>query len=538
MAQDRLLLKNGTIVDGTGADAFTGDLLINQDKIEEVSPEAIHTDAPVMDCTGKVISPGFIDMHSHNDWFLANSERAELTIPFTEQGITTFVGGNCGFAAAGLQKNSSYKSFIEENNLFKTGTPELNWASLAEYKTVLKKQGSTHNLAVMAGHGTARASICGWDPSPLNKEQSTTLLSLMGQAMDEGAKGVSFGFQYAPGIFAQKDEIKQIADLVKSRGKLLTLHLKAYSSVSATYPVIPFGKAHNIIALEEALNLARETDVTIQLSHLIFVGEKTWKTFDKAMALIEKAVADGLDIGIDSYPYHCGASIITVLMPDWFMAKAPQSYEDKTMILKARLLAAISFKLLGFGFNDIQIASAMHEPFEKFNGMFLSQIAKERGVAPFQNYMDFVRESNGTARVLMHKYTSPQIVDALMVHPLSVYMTDAWTEPDGLQNPAAFGCFPCFLQKAREKRLLSLEAVIHKMTGASAKRFDIKDRGVLEKGKAADITIFDWESIKDNTTLDQTDKRPSGIGAVFINGVQVVKNGIADPSLKPGKFLT
>ncbi|MCG8637794.1 MAG: amidohydrolase family protein [Desulfobacterales bacterium] len=537
MTDERLLLKNGTIVDGTGAKAYTGDLLIRAGKIEAVSEGAISADSSVMDCSGKIVSPGFIDMHSHNDWFLPNADRPGFTTPFTEQGITTFVGGNCGFAAAGILPDSPYKTFIEDNNLFQSGTPELEWASLAEYTGLLENRGITHNLATLAGHGTARASIRGWDPSPLSGDEMNQLLGLLEQAMDEGARGVSFGFQYAPGIFSRAEEIKKIAGLVRSKDKLLTVHLKAYSAVSATYPVIPFGKAHNLIALEEAINLAKETGVRLQLSHQIFVGSRTWKTFDRAMALIDRAAAEGVDLMTDTYAYHCGASIITVLLPEWFMAKAPQSYTDKTMNFRVRLLAALSFRLLGFGFEDIQIASANHPALNRFNGMFLSDIARERGVSPFQNYMDFVRESNGTARVLMHRYTSPEIVDALMTHPLSMYMTDAWAEPEGLQNPAVYGCFPRFLQMAREKRHITLEAAVHKMTGASAARFGLKDRGTLEKGKAADITVFDRDTIRDNTTLEQTDRQPSGIDSVFINGIRVVENGKADPALRPGRVL-
>lgn len=532
-----ILLKDGFIIDGSGSKGFKGNLLIQGKTIQAVSRQQIQGPYRVIDCTHKTITPGFIDMHSHNDWFLPNAGRPELTTPFTEQGITTFVGGNCGFSAAGLKPDSAFKTFIEENNLFKTGTPTLEWASMAEYGAHLKTNGITHNLSTLAGHGTTRASVCGGDPSPLSPKHMKEVLYLLEKAMDEGAKGVSFGFQYAPGIFAQKEEIKQIAALVKRKNKILTVHQKAYSSISATYPLIPFGKAHNLIALEEMLNLARETGVRLQLSHLIFVGTKSWKTFDKAMALIDRAMADGVDLMLDTFAYHCGASIITVILPDWFMAKAPASHTDKTLIFKARLLAALSFRLLGFGFEDIQIASAMHEPFNRFNGMFLSDIARERRVSPFENYMDFIRESHGTARVLMHRYTSPAIVDELIKHKASLFMTDAWAEPDGLQNPAAYGCFPKFIEMARDRQLLTSEQVIHKMTGASALRFDIKDRGILKEGKAADINILDWDRVRDNTTLEKTNLRPSGVESVFINGVQVVENGKADATIRQGLVI-
>ncbi len=535
MAQGRLLLKNGTIIDGTGTKEYKGDLLIAGSLIEAVSDHDIAADAPVLDCTDKVVAPGFIDMHSHNDWFLSNADQPEFTMPFTEQGITTFVGGNCGFSAAGILKDSPHKAFMAANNLFKAGTPELKWDTMSEFSKLLTRQGLTHNLAMLAGHGTARTSVCAWDPAPLSKSDMSTLLTLLEQAMDEGAKGVSLGLQYAPGIFAGSEELKKVAELVKKKDRLLTVHMKAYSSVSGTYPVKPLGMPHNLMALAEILELAKSTGVRLQLSHLIFVGEKSWKTFHKAMEMIDAARKSGLDVMLDTYAYHCGASVITVLLPEWFMAGAPDSFNARFPVFKVRLLAALSFRLLGFGFEDIQIACANHPDLDSYNGMFLSDIARDRGMQPFDNYMDFVRKSKGTARVLMYRYSSPDIVDRLMDHPLSMYMTDAWSEPTGVQNPAAYGCFPKFLQQARDKG--TMEAAVHKMTGASASRFSIHDRGVLEKGKAADITIFDPSTVKDNTCPETTDARPTGIDYVFINGIQVVTSGKADASLRPGQML-
>ena len=535
---ERYLFKKARIIDGTGSRPFIGDLLINGGTIEAVSPREIDARATTFDCTGKTLAPGFIDMHSHNDWFLPNAKKPEFTLPFTEQGITTFVAGNCGFSAAGLKPDSPYKKFIEQNNLFQAGTPVLEWASMAEYFERLETQGITHNLAILAGHGTTRASICGWDPALLGRDQTAEMLSLLDQAMDEGAKGVSFGLQYAPGIFTGKEEMRKVADLVRKRNKILTVHLKAYSSISTAYPVIPMGTPHNLIALKEALDLARETGVRLQLSHMIFVGKRSWKTFDRAMEMIETALSEGVDVKMDTYTYSCGASIITVLLPDWFLAAAPKSFTHPRMRFRVRLLAALSFRLLGFGFEDIQIASAIHDPFEQFNGMFLSDIARERNRSPFDNFMDFVRESRGTARVLMHKYSSPKILEALLPHRETMLMTDAWAEPRGIQNPAVYGCFPRFIQTARDAGCLSDEAIIRKITGAAAQQFNLRDRGTLEKGKAADLVILDWDNIRDNTSPEKTEERPSGIEAVFINGIRVAEDGRADPALRPGRILS
>jgi N-acyl-D-amino-acid deacylase len=531
-----ILLKNGLIVDGTGREAYTGNVLIRGGEISSVSKREIKTSGQTIDCTGRVISPGFIDFHSHNDWFLPNMKRTDYKTPFTAQGITTFVTGNCGFGAGGLKKNSEHMHHIEDN-LFKAGIPELKWATMKEYFGHLNKLGLSHNVINLAGHGTTRTSIRGWEPSPMNKDEMKELLSLLEQSMDEGGHGVSLGLQYAPGQFATMDELKEVAKLVKKKNKILTVHKKAFSYISGDYPMKPFGKAHNLIALEEMIKLARETGVRLQISHLIFVGQKTWKTMDRALKLIDDARNEGVDIMFDTYGHHCGASIITVLLPEWFMAEMPEALDSKSMVRKVRMLANISFFLLGFGFDDIQIASAVSKEYKAFNGKFVSQIAREVGMSPFDTYVDLIRKSEGTARVLMHKYSNEDIICSLMKHPASLFMTDAWGEPDGLQNPGAYGSFPRFLQFAREKGVLTLEEAVRKMTGAGADRLRLKKRGYIKKGYGADITVFDWNSVADNTTIEKTDAAPTGIEHVFINGLQVMKNGKVDASKLAGDIL-
>ncbi|MBA3009266.1 MAG: amidohydrolase family protein [Proteobacteria bacterium] len=538
MEPTKILLQNGCVVDGTGKKRFTGHVLIEKDKILEVSdnlPVFSGIDCQVIDCTDKVISPGFIDIHSHMDWFLVSNDRPEFTDPFVHQGITSFVAGNCGYGAAGFKKNTPFKHLLEDN-LFKAGHTGLNWDSYSEYFDSLKRSGLTHNLLTLAGHGTTRTSVRGYDASPMKQQETKEILNLLEESMDQGARGVSFGFGYAPDIFCTHDQLTTVAKLVKRKKGLLTIHMRASSSISGAYPLKPFGTPHNLLALKEVLDLALKTRVRLQISHLIFVGTRSWKTFDRAMALIDQAIQQGADVGFDLFAYDCGASVITTILPDWFMAELPGAYHNQKLLKKLNLLMNVSFKLLGFDFRDIQIASANHPDLEKFNGMFLSEIAKIRKVSPFQNYLDFAEMSNSTARVLMHKYNTEQITAELMTHPAAYFMTDAWIEPQGGQNPAAFGCFPHLLQLAREKNL-SLEKTIHKMTEGSAKRVGIKDRGALKPDMAADITLFDWKTVRDNNTREKTNQTPTGIEAVFINGTQVLKNGRVDTASNPGVIL-
>ena len=530
----RILLKNGLIVDGTGKSAYYGDVLLNGDKIELVTPREVTFNGKVLDCTGKVVAPGFIDMHSHMDWVLPIKDHLEMKTPFTAQGITTFVGGNCGFGVAGFRQNSEFHELLEMRT---EGLYRLRWDTMDQYFTNISRRGITQNLVNLAGHGTTRTSIRGFKPTPLNSDEMNEMIYLLEEAMDQGAHGVSLGLQYEPGVFATTDELKQVANLVKKKNKILTVHMKAYSSMSGTYPLKPFGRPHNLLAIEDMLNLARLTDVRLQLSHLIFVGSRTWETYPEALTLIDRAVNDGLDVKFDTYAYHCGTSVINVFFPEWFLARVPAAYNSGPALLRLYFELQLIKGLLGFGYEDIQIVHAGHPELNQYNGMFLTDIARKRKMNQFDNFIDVAQKTNGRARVLNHRYSNPEIVKELMRHPASLYMTDATIFSKGTQNPAAYGNFPRFLEFARDYRLLTLEEAIHKMTGASAGRFQIRDRGILKKGFAADITVFDWQEVRNNNSPEAAGNSPEGIDAVFINGRQIMSNGRADTSVMPGVVL-
>ncbi|MBT9132098.1 hypothetical protein B9J77_02650 [candidate division NPL-UPA2 bacterium Unc8] len=532
------LLKNGLVVDGTGQKGMTGNVLINGPNIEEISRQAIDVDGEIIDCTGKVIAPGFIDIHSHQDWFLPSKEHNKFTSPFTSQGITTFIGGNCGFAPAGFKKDSPHKGEIEHTlfRFFRAGLDKLPWDSIEEYFKHLSREGISHNLSNFAGYNTTRGSIKALKPDPMRADEMKDLLWLLEEAMDQGAKGVSLGLQYEPGIFATTNELGEIARLVKRKNKIITVHAKALSALSGSYP-LSLNKSHNLQAIQDMIDLARDTGVRLQFSHLIFVGTRTWGTHEKALELFDRAMLEGIDIKFDTYAHHGGASLLYVVLPEWFIVRAPEVYNNSLALRRLRFEMMFAQRLLGFGYGEMQVTYANHPELNEYNGMFLSDIASKRGLSPFENFIDFIKRGNRGVKVLMHKHSNQKIIEALMKHPASLFMTDAWSEPEGQQNPGAFGTFPRFLQLARDKKLLSLEETIHKMTGACASRVGIKDRGTLKEGLAADITVFDWNTIRDNTTVEQPAEPPTGIEFVFINGAQVLGNGKADGSLRPGVIL-
>ncbi len=527
------LLKSGLIVDGSGLKGYTGSLLIRNGVIHRISAGPVRTSGAVIDCAGKVIAPGFIDVHSHMDWRLPIRGHDDQKWPFIAQGITTFVAGNCGMSAAGFREGTAYREHIE-NHILKSPLFKLEWETVTDFFSRLSAIGMSHNMALLAGHGSVRSSLRGFDPSPLHPYETSEMIRLLEKAMDQGARGVSLGLQYEPGMFAPPEEIKEVALAVKRRGGVLSVHMRALSALSTAYPIKLFGRPHNLIALSEMLDCAKKTGVRLQISHLIFVGTRSWRTVDRALRMIEEASARGVDVRFDTYPYHCGASHIDVLLPPWFLARLPGAFETPSAVSRLRRELSLIQRVLGFGASDVQVTDARAPDLKKFDGMFLSEIARIRRQKTEDALIDIARESGGRAGVLCHRYSNEAIVETLIRHPLSLFMTDAWVEPFGARNPSAYGAFPRFLALAREKRLLSLEETVHKMTGAAAERFGLAGRGTLTEGAAADVTVFDPETIGDGDSGKSAAPQPVGIEYVFINGKKVLSGGKKDPPLDSG----
>lgn len=530
------LLTNGLIVDGTGKAAFKGSILIKDDKLTILPVHAQVAGSEVIDCTNKIIAPGFIDVHSQMDYF-AVKDRPENFEPFTSQGITTMVVGNCGFSPFGHKCDSEHQDLLE-HSLFQEGHDQFQWHNFEGYQKRIQSHGVGPNLLSLVGHGSCRTSLHGFDAKPLDQQRHHEMLKLLDEAMAQGAAGVSLGLQYKPGVFASMDELKDIARLVKKRNKILTVHAKAYSVLSGTYPPNPFGKEHNLRAIDEMLDLARETGVKLQFSHLIFVGKITWPTMEKALEKFDSAIADGIDVKFDIFPYGFGAGLLNSVLPEWVMAGMPQILRNPVAMLRLRLELFIGNKFVGFGFDRIQITEAACAEYSKYNGLFLSDIADKVGKSVFNVFVDILYASNAEARVILHDFYNDSMIPKLMQHPACLFMTDAWPEPSGIQFAATYGAFPKLLNIAHNTGCLSLEQTVAKMTGEAAHRFNLSNQGLLKDGMNADVIVFDWNTIRDNTSHEITDAEPTGIEYVFINGKLVVANSKRTNAELSGDFIS
>lgn len=523
----KTLLKNGTIVDGSGQAAYPGSVVLEDGKILSVlrgqAPEGF--EGTTVDCTGLTIAPGFIDAHSHNDWYAARSNPLPYFTPFVEQGITTQVTGNCGFSPFGYKQGTPYQHLLG-SGLFEVGdAPDAAFHTFSGWRTEAAMR-SPLNLVPLQGHGSIRIGLSGYENRPLTADEKKLHDEKLEESLNQGAFGLSYGLMYEPDRYAAQDELYSAARQVKKHGKILTVHARACSAASTSYSPPFGGRAHNLRALDEMLLLARETGVKLQYSHLIFVGEASWKTVEESLALIDRARADGVDVQYDLYAMTFGVSVITVVLPSWYLSLPENKKRSPAVRARLALEIGVTKRVLGFGFSDMQVAW-LGEGYDALCGKRVPEIAKLWNVSELEAYLRLVDISNGKGRVNMYRYYSEPIIFELMRHEPSLFMTDAWIEEKGVQNAAAYSSFPKFLQWAREQKSgLTLEQTVRKMTGATADRFLIKERGYLREGYAADITVFDFHRI---AAQDDLPKKPEGIAHVFVNGRQVLQDGATDP---------
>ncbi|MCP3953618.1 MAG: amidohydrolase family protein [Desulfobacterales bacterium] len=537
------LFQNGTIIDGTGKPAFAGSLLVEDDRIKDIitNGNGLPPTDQVIDTDGLVIAPGFIDMHSHADWVLPWQDHPKVLKCLVEQGITTVVGGNCGISPAPMTAAAVTRTEILAT-MVKAGPFEYRWESMDEYLGHIEKSGTIVNLAELVGHAPMRYIYSSVERGDLPAAELEACLAGTRRALDEGACGFSFGLGYDPGMYSSMEELAAFCKVAAQADKPVTIHMKALSKLSPCYPLTSLS-AHNVRALKEAIAIAEQTGVRMQLSHFIFVGRNSWSTADECLRLVAEARSRGLDIMIDAFPFTSGNTTILAPVPFWFLEKIPEAYHNPFLRARLRLELALGFKLVGFGYKDFQVMDIAIDGYEDFNGLYIPEIARQWNCSPFQAMLRLAEESNGSTLMLFHTYSGEPGNESALEKVLSqdhcLFETDVLVKAAGFPNPAGAGTFPRILGTyVREKNLFSLENAIHRMTGASAERFGIKDTGTLEKGKAADVVCFDPDTVGYNyDDPARPPAGPEGIAHVFLNGEQVVKKGAYVSDIKAGRVI-
>ena len=505
------LLKNARVYDGTGSDPYQADILLEGDRIVKIAEQIDLPADRIFDLKGKSVSSGFIDGHSHNDWFAIRKDPLPYFRPFLLQGITTFITGNCGISEIGFEKGNPYTErlgggiFGFENATGQYGTAE------EFFRATDRKMPC--NMAVLAGHCSARAAAGGIENRPLTAEEEKRMLEILEQALQQGAAGISLGLMYQPGLYADTEELKKVAALCVKYNKPLTVHPRAESKVSMAYPQL-FGRSHLLRAVDELVEIARGTHLKLQYSHAIFVGRKTLKDKEELLKIFDQLRADGVDVMFDIYNECLGVSVITVILPAWYQGMNEKQRNNPLTRLKLALLVKATSMLLGFGFDDIQIAY-IGPGYEKYEGKTVRRIAEEEGTSALKAYLMLCEKSRFAGRVNMGPYSTPEIIRDFEHNEHCLYMTDAWVEDYGIQNSAIYDCYPKFLRDSLRGTGDTLPNTIRRMTGAIADRFMLPERGYLKEGYYADLTVFDENALREGIP-DQ--EQSFGIEMVFVNG--------------------
>jgi N-acyl-D-amino-acid deacylase len=509
-----ILLKNGLVYDGTRSGPVVADVRIRGSLIDKIAPDlSVIEGEELIDCKGQCISPGFIDAHSHNDFFVNLRHSDEAIMPFLQQGITTQIVGNCGFSAYGVEEGSPFNHYVG-GGLFRGGKP----TSLLQFVDDTKGN-LLLNLIPLVGHGTTRITVNGRGATVLTSEQYERQERVLREALQQGAFGGSLGLMYVPGMFAPKEELIKFAKIIKEYDGILTVHPRANSRIALGYSLL--GKPHIEQALDEVIEIMKATGVRVEYSHLIFVGKSSWRCVDKMIEKFELARNEGYEIGFDLYPFTYGASVITVVLPDWYLKLDEKNRKSSWTLFKLRTIITLTKKLLGIEFSDM-IVSYVGEKYKHYEGLTVQQIADQEKKSGFDMYLKLIDLSQGQARIMLGRYYNDAIIRRLMENDISVFMTDAWYEWSGTQNGGTYQAFPLFLEKTKSYQL-PLEHTIHKMTGKTAERFHIPNRGFIREGYAADITVFDYDKIAVNQAIPHS--TPVGIEHVIINGeLMISKN--------------
>jgi N-acyl-D-amino-acid deacylase len=536
------LIQSGKIIDGTGRKAFEGHILLEGGIIRDV----IHNEKKppgadeFIDASGLAICPGFIDMHSHSDWVLPLDDHDDILKCIIEQGITTVIGGNCGFSPAPYRNNSPYNISALEPLLERP--LDFSWNSMGEFLDRLDQDKPALNLAELVGHGTIRVARSNTRRGAMKPRELAACLDALRKSFDEGSWGLSFGLGYDPGMYSPIEEIEAFCRVAAEYDRIVTVHLKALSVLSPTYPMFT-PRAHNILALEEMIGVAKKTGIKLQLSHFIFVGRRSWGTARRAIRMVEDARSEGVDIMFDAFPYMCGNTTVNVVIPYWFLAKTPSSYRNRFARMRLRAELEAGFALVGFTYKDFQVMDPAIDGGDELAGLTIVEIAEKWNTTPFDALLRLSEESGGGSLMLFHTYSGEpgreDVIEKVLSHDLCLFETDAVIKSTGYPNPAAKGSFPLIVGPlVRDKNLFSLEDAVKRSTLASAERFGIQDRGILSPGNAADIVVFDPQAISDTPPVDSAPAgRPKGIRHVLINGARVVKDGKYTGVVRSGQVL-
>ncbi len=496
-----VLIAGGTVVDGTGTPGRLSDVGIRDGRIIAVAPDLSRDSAQrIIDARGKVVAPGFIDLHAHLDPLL----RLPGAESHVRQGVTTALGGP-------------------------DGTSPL---PLAPYLDSAQAAGLGMNVAFLIGHNSIRESVMGLDNRAPTASELERMKALVAGGMADGAFGLSTGLRYLPGTFAKTDEVIALAAVAAAHGGIYTSHLRDEGM-------------HLIEGVAEAIEIGRQAHIPVVLTHHKVIGKPMWGASKRTLAMIDSARAAGIDVMADQYPYTASYTGISVLVPTWALAGGNAAFRKRldSPVLRDSIMAGIVWNIEndrgGGDISRVQLARVPWDP--SLEGKTLADWARREGREATPEVgaalvIEAMRRGGGNA---IYHVMDEGDVERIMRYPLTAIASDGrLVQPgEGSPHPRWYGTFPRVLARyVRERHVLTLEDAVRKMTSLPAGRLGLADRGRIATGAWADIVVFDPNTILDKATYEEPHQYPEGIPFVLVNGVPVVDNGKFGPA-RPGRVL-
>ncbi len=506
-----LIIKGGTVIDGTGKDGFPADVAVKGDKIVAVGNLKGAGARLILDARGRIVCPGFIDIHAHSDVTPFINPNCESKI---HQGVTTELNGNCGWSGFPIVPSDLKKLVKEEYGERK------RW-SLSELFNLLEKRGTSVNYAILVGHGTVREAVMGMQRRAPTKQELEQMKALVKEAMEQGAFGLSTGLEYPPGMFADTEEIIELCKVVARHGGFYATHMRSED-------------VKLIEAVEEALEIARRAELPLEISHLKAAGRANYWKMDRVLEMIEKAKKEGIDVNADRYPYTAFSTTLTIFFPEWAheggMKKFLARLKDPETRKKMRKETELNVETAN-SWDNILIVKVKTKKNTKFVGKTVAEAAELAGKDPFNFACDLLLEEKGEVMMVGFGMSEENTIKVL-THPLTMLCSDGSSLAPygplsgGLPHPRNYGAFPRFISRyVREKKVLSLPEAIKKMTYMPAQKMGLKGRGHIAEDKFADIVVFDFNTIKDTATFLNPHRYPEGIDYVIVNGKLVIDKG-------------
>jgi N-acyl-D-amino-acid deacylase len=507
-----VLIRGGDILDGTGKPAFRADVGIAGARIDAIGDLSDAAANEILDVTGLIVAPGFIDMHTHSDFTLPVNPRAESKV---QQGVTTEVIGNCGFSPAPISP-ATKRQLLEYVAFLNLGLT-WNWNSFGDYLAQMDR--IALNVIPFVGHGTVRIAVMGFDNAAPKADELAQMKRSIAQAMDEGAWGLSTGLIYPPGVFAQTQEIVELSREAAARGGLYFSHIR--------------GEGATLLdAIGEGITIARDANISVEVSHFKAAGQANWDKAARAIELIENARAEGLRVDADMYPYAAGSTTLTALLPNWVLAGGVPSLLARLRDGATRAKIADEMRVgAGVASNYDQVFLALFQPQPEYEGKTIAQIAELRAQNSVDTILDLLIESDGAAEMVGFMLSDENIRLSLAQTWMTIGSDGLALAPRGIlgkgkRHPRSYGTFPRVLgEYVREKKVLSLPEAIKRMTAQAADKLGLKDRGRVQAGLAADLVVFDAETIADRATYSEPYQFPSGVAYVIVNGQVTIARG-------------